>query len=55
MPTIRTEKLTKIYKQGAVEVIALNEVDLQISKGDFAVVAEAGDRSAVPRVSRLAG
>ena len=39
MPTIRTEKLTKIYKQGAVEVIALNEVDLQISKGDFAVVA----------------
>ncbi len=39
MPTIRTEKLTKIYKQGTVEVVALNEVDLQIGEGDFAVVA----------------
>ncbi len=39
MPIIRTEKLTKIYKQGAVEVAALSEVDLRISEGDFAVVA----------------
>ncbi len=39
MPIIRTEKLTKIYKQGAVEVAALSEVDLWISEGDFAVVA----------------
>lgn len=39
MSIIRTEKLTKIYKQGAVEVVALDEVDLQITEGDFAVVA----------------
>lgn len=39
MPIIRTEKLTKIYKQGPVEVAALSEVDLRISEGDFAVVA----------------
>ncbi|MFV1957032.1 MAG: ABC transporter ATP-binding protein [bacterium] len=39
MPIIRTERLTKIYKQGAVEVVALSEVDIRINKGDFAVVA----------------
>ncbi len=39
MSIIRTEKLTKIYKQGAVEVVALNEVTLQIGEGDFAVIA----------------
>ncbi len=39
MPIIKTEKLTKIYKQGAVEVAALSDVDLQINGSDFAVVA----------------
>lgn len=39
MSIIRTEKLTKIYKQGTVEVAALSAMDLLINKGDFAVVA----------------
>ena len=39
MPIIRTEDLTKIYQQGSVEAKALDGVDLQIEKGDFAVLA----------------
>jgi len=39
VPIIRTEKLTKIYQQGSIEVKALDGVDLQIEKGDFAVLA----------------
>ena len=31
--------VSKIYKQGAVEVIAVNEVDLSFTSGDFAVLA----------------
>ncbi len=39
MPIIKTENLTRIYKQGPIEVRALDGVSLEIEKGDFAVLA----------------
>ncbi len=39
MPIIRTENLTRTYKQGDIEVKALADVDLEIKRGDFAVIA----------------
>jgi len=39
MPIIRTEELTRIYQQGTIEVRALDGVDLEIERGDFAVLA----------------
>jgi len=39
MPIIRTENLTRTYKQGNIEVKALFDVDLEIKRGDFAVIA----------------
>ncbi len=35
MIILRTERLTKIYQQDSVSVHALNEVDLEIKKGEF--------------------
>ena len=39
MSIIRTEGLNRIYQQGKVEVKAVSDVNLQIEKGDFAVIA----------------
>lgn len=39
MSIIRTEGLNRIYQQGKVEVRAVSDVNLQIEKGDFAVIA----------------
>jgi len=39
MSIIRTEHLSRYYKQGPVQVHALQNVNLAIEKGDFAVVA----------------
>ncbi len=39
MSIIRTENLSRYYKQGPVQVHALLDVNLTIAKGDFAVVA----------------
>ena len=39
MSIIRTENLSRYYKQGPVQVHALLDVNLTIEKGDFAVVA----------------
>ncbi len=39
MDIIRTEKLSKVYRQGKMEVHALREVDLNLAAGEFAVVA----------------
>lgn len=35
---IRTEKLTKIFRTGEVETTALNEVSLEVKKGEFAAI-----------------
>ena len=39
MSIIRTEHLSRYYKQGPVQVHALQDVNLTIEKGDFAVLA----------------
>ena len=39
MSIIRTEHLSRYYKQGPVQVHALEDVNLVIEKGDFAVIA----------------
>jgi putative ABC transport system ATP-binding protein len=39
MSIIRTENLSRTYKQGDIEVKALAEVTLEIERGDFAVLA----------------
>ena len=36
---IEVIEATKIYKQGQIEVVALNHVDLQINAGDYCVLA----------------
>ena len=35
---IRTEKLTKVYKLPAEKIIALNEIDLDVSPGEFVAI-----------------
>ncbi len=35
---IKTEKLTKIYKENSIEVKALSNVDLEIKKGEFSAI-----------------
>ena len=43
MENVRTEKLTKIYRQDSVEVAALSEVTLEIAAGEFiALVGPSG-------------
>ena len=37
-PIIRTEKLRKVYAVGNERVVALNDVDLAIEKGDFCCI-----------------
>jgi putative ABC transport system ATP-binding protein len=36
---VQVRGVSKIYRQGSIEVHALNEVDLDIERGDFAVLA----------------
>ncbi len=38
MMMIRTENLTKIFRRGRQEVIALNSVDLMVERGSFVVI-----------------
>lgn len=43
MQSVRTEKLTKVYRQDSVAVTALNEVDIDIPAGEFlALVGPSG-------------
>ena len=43
MPGVRTEKLTKIYRQDSIAVTALQDVDLEIAAGEFlALVGPSG-------------
>ena len=42
-PIIRTEKLRKVYAVGKERVVALNNVDLSIEKGEFCcIVGQSG-------------
>ena len=42
-PIIRTEKLRKVYAVGKERVVALNDVDLAIEKGEFCcIVGQSG-------------
>ena len=43
MFSVRAEKLTRVYRQNSIEVIALNGVDLEIAAGEFiALVGPSG-------------
>lgn len=49
-PIIRTEKLRKVYAVGKERVVALNNVDLSIEKGEFCCIvgqSGSGDRKSV--------
>ena len=35
---IKTEKLTKVYKSGATEIRAIDNIDLQVRKGEFLAI-----------------
>jgi putative ABC transport system ATP-binding protein len=39
MPIIRTENLSRVYRENSIEVKALTDVNLKIKRGDFAVLA----------------
>jgi len=42
-PLLRAEKLTKVYRSGDEEIIVLNELDLDVGKGELvALVGESG-------------
>src|SRR3990167_4045054 len=43
MPGVRTERLTKIYRQDSIAVMALQDLDLEIAAGEFvALVGPSG-------------
>ena len=42
MSIIRTENLSRNYQQGSVTVHALQDVNLEIQRGDFAVLLISG-------------
>mgnify|MGYP000231497744 FL=1 len=53
-PIIRTEKLRKVYAVGKERVVALNDVDLAIEKGEFCcIVGQSG--SGKSTLNQLAG
>ena len=48
-PIIRTEKLRKVYAVGKERVVALNNVDLSIEKGEFCcIVGQSGSGKSTP-------
>ena len=53
-PIIRTEKLRKVYAVGKERVVALNDVDLAIEKGEFCCVGQSGSGKST-LLNQLAG
>lgn len=54
-PIIRTEKLRKVYAVGKERVVALNDVDLEIEKGEFCCIVGQSGSGKSTLLNMLAG
>lgn len=54
-PIIRTEKLRKVYAVGRERVVALNDVDLAIEKGEFCCIVGQSGSGKSTLLNQLAG
>ena len=54
-PIIRTEKLRKVYAVGKERVVALNDVDLAIEKGEFCCIVGQSGSGKSTLLNQLAG
>ena len=54
-PIIHTEKLRKVYAVGKERVIALNNVDLSIEKGEFCCIVGQSGSGKSTLLNQLAG
>mgnify|MGYP000784098285 CR=1 FL=1 len=54
-PIIRTEKLRKVYSVGKERVVALNNVDLSIEKGEFCCIVGQSGSGKSTLLNQLAG
>ena len=54
-PIIRTEKLRKVYAVGKERVVALNDVDLAIDKGEFCCIVGQSGSGKSTLLNQLAG
>ena len=54
-PIIRTEKLRKVYAVGKERVVALNDVDLAIEKGEFCCIVGQSGSGKSTLLNMLAG
>ena len=54
-PIIRTEKLRKVYAVGKERVVALNNVDLSIEKGEFCCIVGQSGSGKSTLLNQLAG
>ena len=54
-PIIRTEKLRKVYAVGKERVVALNDVDLEIEKGEFCCIVGQSGSGKSTLLNQLAG
>ena len=54
-PIIRTEKLRKVYVNGKERVVALNDVDLYVEKGEFCCIVGQSGSGKSTLLNQLAG
>ncbi len=54
-PIIHTEKLRKVYAVGKERVVALNDVDLSIEKGEFCCIVGQSGSGKSTLLNQLAG
>ena len=54
-PIIHTEKLRKVYAVGKERVVALNDVDLTIEKGEFCCIVGQSGSGKSTLLNQLAG
>ena len=52
MEILKCEGVRKVYQCGGNEIIALNQIDLTIEKGEFAAIvgASGSGKSTLPRI-----